>query len=182
MEQIENRPGFIRTKEGSSVDEGIQDEIRGLLAGLPWAYVARLDKATITECTLDLPNKWAEGRAFGPGVEVRWRRMGADRYRLDVLGEDLSAMPSGNGWQPLAEEINGVRKHRTLLWGTLSRADEQPTDWREVRIPNPLEYPFLDPDSDKPRVAVDGWDYLVDGVVVATRWARLYQSKPREED
>jgi len=192
MDQIENWPGFVFTKE-DTVSSGILDELRGLLGGLQWAYVARLEQARIVKCTPDLPTDWTEGRAFGifetnkesssRDIEVRWKKVNTDRYRLDVLGEDLSAMPSDNGWQPLAEKIDGVRKRRILLWGELTGAPAQPIDWREVRIPHPLQYPFLpNPDPNKPRVAVDSWDYLIGCVVVATRWTRLYQSKPREED
>jgi hypothetical protein len=175
MEQIDDRPGFVCTREGS-VDDGILVVLRNLLAGLGlrWAYVARLDRAEIVACTPDLPGKWAEGRAFGLNAEVRWRKVGANRYRLDVLSEDQAVMPCGDGWQSLPQEIDGIRKRKILLWGELTRRPSQPADWREVRIPHPLEYPIPNPDSDKPRVALDCRDYLVGGIVVATRWIKLY--------
>jgi len=183
MEQIDNWPGFVCTREGS-VDDGILDVLRNLLAGsgLEWAHVARMDRAEIAMCSPDLPDQWTEGRAFGLNVEVRWHKVGADHYRLDVLSEDRAAMPSGDGWRPLAQEIDSVRKRKILLWGELTRASSQPPDWREVRIPHPLEYPFPDPDPETPRVAVGGWDYLVSSIVVATRWAMLYQTNPLKED
>jgi len=183
MKQIEPQPGFVSTREGS-VDDGILGVLHNLLTGLElkWAYVARLDRAEIVACTPDLPDEWTEGRAFGPNAEIRWRQVGADRYRLAVLSEERAIMPGGEGWQPLAQEIDGVRKRRILLWGDLTRRPSQPADWREVRIPQPLQYPVLDPDLAKPRVAIDGWDYLVGGVVVVTRWAILYPTNPLEED
>ena len=183
MEQIENRPGFVCTREGN-VQDGILDVLHNLLTGLElkWAYIARLDQAKITTCTPDLPDKWTEGRAFGPSAEVRWRKVGANRYRLDVLSEDQTLMPCGDGWQPVAQEIDRVRKRKILLWGELSRRSSQSADWREVRIPHPLEYPLADPDPANPRVAIGGWDYLVGGVVVVTRWAMLYPTNPLEED
>ena len=177
MEQIENRPGFVCTGEG-----GV-DVLHDLLTGLElrWAYVARLDRAEMVTCAPDLPDKWTQGRAFGPNAEVRWRKVGANSYRLAVLSEDRALVPCGDGWQPAAQEIDGVRKRKILLWGELSRRPPRSADWREVRIPHPLEYPIPDPDPAKPRVAIGGWDYLVGGVVVATRWAMLYPTDPLEE-
>jgi hypothetical protein len=179
MERIDDRPGFVCTREGS-VDDGILVVLRDLLAGLglEWAYVARLDRAEIVKCTPNLPDKWTEGRAFGTNTEVRWRRVSTNRYRLDVLSEDRAVMPCGGDWQSLPQEIDGIRKRKILLWGELTRRPSQPSDWREMRIPRPLVYPVPNPDPNLPRVAVDGWDYLVNGVVVATRWAELYQTTP----
>jgi hypothetical protein len=184
MEQIENRHGFVCTREGS-VEDGILETLRHLLAepGLQWAYVARLDQAKIDACAPDLPDEWAEGRAFGADLEVRWRKVDTTHYRLDVLGENQDVLPEGDGWQCSPQEIDGIRRRKILLWGELTRRSSQPADWREVRIPRPLIYPIPNPDSDKPRVALDCWDYLASGVVVATRWAKLYAVDPfgREE-
>jgi hypothetical protein len=184
MEQIENRPGFICTREGN-VEDGILETLRDLLggSGLKWAYVARLDQAKIVACVPDLSEEWTEGRAFGADLEVRWKKADPTHYRLDVLSEKQEVMPEDDGWQCSPRGIDGIRRRKILLWGELTRRSSQPADWREVRIPHPLVYPIPTPDENKSRVALGSWDYLASDIVVATRWVRLYAIAPfgREE-
>ena len=162
------------------------DALRDLLrAGLEWAYVSRLDEAQMVKCSLDLPERWPQGRAFGPKREVRWQKVG-DHYRVDVLTEDSNAFSSDEGWKRTAPDVDGFRERTILLWGELGEHPDSPEEWIEIRIPQPLHYPV--DDLQRPadlrtqrallRVVIQGYDYTVDHIPVTTRWAVLEQDRP----
>ena len=160
------------------------DALRDLLrSGLKWAYVSCLDEAQIVKHTLDLPESWPQGRAFGPEREVRWRRVG-EHYRVDVLTEAPDPSPPGKDWERTTSDVNDFRERKILLWGELGKDPGSPKEWIEVRIPQPLHYPVDDlerpqePETALLWVVIRGYDYTVDNVPIATRWAVLEQDRP----
>lgn len=154
-----------------------------LCADLKWAYVSQLVAAQIEECTPDLAERWPQGRAFGPKREVRWQKTG-DHYHVDVLTEEIDFATAD--WEHITPDINGLKERAILLWGELGEHPDSPEEWIEVRIPQPLHYPVCnlqrpsDPQSERAllRVVIQGYDYTVDNIPVATRWAVLEQDRP----
>ncbi|HET91573.1 MAG TPA: hypothetical protein ENN99_12675 [Chloroflexi bacterium] len=162
------------------------DALRDLLrSGPKWAYVSRLDEAQIVRCDSGLPESWQHGRAFGPKREVRWQKID-DHYRVDVLTEDSNVFSPDEGWKRTAPDVDGFRERTILLWGELGEHPDSPEEWIEVRIPRPLHYPVdnlqrpKEPETERAllRVVIRGYDYTVDNVPVATRWAVLEQDRP----
>jgi hypothetical protein len=176
--------GAIYTYEKMSLDD-LQELLR---SGPKWAYVSRLDAAQMEPCTTDLPEHWPSGRAFCPEREVRWQRAG-DHYRVDVLTEDSGTFSPVEGWKRTAPDIDGLRKRTILLWGELGEHSDSPEEWIEMRISQPLHYPV--DDLDRPanpkaqpallRVVIQGYDYTVGHIPVATRWAVLEQDQPASQ-
>jgi len=175
-----DKSGIVYTHEKMTLDA-----LQNLLdAELKWAYVSRLDEARMVKCRSDLPEHWPRGRAFGPEREVRWRKIG-DRYHVDVLGESPGTPSSDEGWKRTAQDVDGIHERTILLWGELGEDPDSPAEWIEVRIPRPLRYPVgnlrrpADPQTERSllRVTIRGYDYTVEGVPVATRWAVLEQDR-----
>ena len=167
------------------------DDLRAVLNDdrLRWAYASRMEDTGLGWlCDLldgrplgapvndDRPgvslDHWAEGRAFGPDLEVDWWREG-QTYRLRALLEE-GLHPANVTWNARqGEALNAIGGERCiLLYGTLDGKTlrERPT-WSEARVPRHLAHPYV-PGDDKPlpgRMTLLCQDYGCDGLVVLTR-------------
>ncbi len=122
----------------------------------------------------DLAAFWPEGRAFGPGAEIRWQQAGSGRYNLMVLSEIQRDL--GEDWtnQPCQVRDRGPDDEplRFYLWDTWQPAMKA---WVEVRIPRPLPYPVSPPDpSKRHRIYVTAAEYAQDGMVRFICWKMLH--------
>ena len=133
------------------------------------------------------PN-WLRGRAFGPEMEVRWRRIdeGYDVHLLTEVAQEL------DGWEEI--HLGGEAGMKTsdtsiLLWGThrqylpsthiqAGEEDEVRHEWIETRIPRPLCYPVAEV---APFVKAMAVNYVVDGKVVLTRLKELRPTQGERE-
>lgn len=152
---------------------------------LPWAYVASSADAQIVCCAPDLPQRWPQGRAFGPLLEVRWQRV-AGEFIVEVLTEqEIPPLPEG-AWQQASPEIDGCYERQLLLWGERGAGASSSLEWIEIRIPRVLTYP-IEPDTTPPakallRVTIQACDYTIADIPVATRWISLYPTAAVKED
>jgi hypothetical protein len=187
MPEREARKLTILVAEGAT-----PGELRAVLADnrLRWAYASRIEDTGLgwlsdllevsrplgAPLSGDRPGVeleyWVEGRAFGPRLEVDWRREGQS-YRLRALLEEGKS-PSGVTWSnPPGEVLTAIGGERCiLLHGTLDeKSPRERLTWSEARVPRRLAHPY-EPAADKPpakRVALLGQDYGHDGMVVLIR-------------
>lgn len=178
---IEQQRGSIFVRERVAL-ESLQQLLK---LNLPWAYVASLSEAKIVACTPELPQNWLQGRAFGPSMEVRWRRE-AIGFVVELLTEQtVSALPEGE-WQQLSPEIDGLASRTLLLWGERGEAASNPWEWVTIRIPRALRYPIdvaeLSATPSLLRVNIQAYDYTIAAQPVATRWLQLLPTTAHKED
>lgn len=172
------------------VAEGVMLEVlRSVLTDdrLTWAYASRTEDTglgwledLLAEEPLGAPqtgerpgvalDRWEEGRAFGPDLEIDWWRAG-ETYRLRALmeqGEPPQA--KGISWEATGEPLESLGGQRAvLLHGMLDEdsSSEQPT-WSEARIPRHLAHPYAG-DEGALQVVLVGCDYGNQGAVALTR-------------
>jgi hypothetical protein len=162
---------------------------------LTWAYASRMEDAglgwlqdLLDEQPLGAPlsdgrpgvplTRWSEGRAFGPELEVDWRRDG-ETYRLRALLEQ-GEPPQGVDWgEPVSTSLkaNGGERH-VLLHGELDEgrsASSERITWSEARIPRYLAHPVEIRERKEPprQVTLVVQDYARNGAVVLTRLLKV---------
>ena len=114
------------------------------------------------------------GGAFGPDLDISWRRVGA-RLRAALVAEVTDPDPlrrallrDGSPWKVAITPAGGAEAERWVrpagsedeayfLWGSESIAQDdqhQTSTWVEARIPRPLVYPVIP----SPCAAEDGSD------------------------
>jgi hypothetical protein len=198
MPEQKERKLTIHVVEGAT-----SDDLRTVLADdrLQWAYASRMEDTSLgwlrdlldgqplgAPLNDDRPGvpleRWAEGRAFGPGLEVDWWHEG-QTYRLRALLEEGDP-PADVTWRSPSEVrlIAIGSKRRIPLHGTLDKKSpqERPT-WSEARAPRHLAHPY-EPEDDKPlpdKAALLGQDYGRDGIVVLTRLTGITSVEKQEE-
>lgn len=181
MKHGEGQRGYIHTCQETDLPT-----LQALLRSGPcWAYVSRLAGAGLVMCSPDLPLTWPQGRAFGKTREVRWQMAGEARYHVDVLTEEPDWVPPDGAQFTTSEEVGGIRERTILLWGEMGKTLQLSPEWIEVRIPQALKYPLeeikypADPRKERAllRVVIHGYDYIIGGMTVATRWAGLEQDR-----
>lgn len=148
---------------------------------LPYLYLESETRVLLVRLTDYLAGKlpdvrWQVGRAFGPDLEMRWRR---DDLSLEAqwLCEDESAPP---GWTPSDWNVRldaTAQARNVLLAGVntltlppdhaLANAAPNGGLWLSDSIGAPLRYPVSDPRAE--RVVLRCLDYTVGGIVVLTR-------------
>lgn len=127
---------------------------------------------------------WTQGRAFGPELEIRWRR---DDLSFDVqsLCEDDRALP---GWTPSDWKLDTDAQPRDVLLAGLNVAalpkdhplfSTQGGVWIAESIARPLLYPIRDRYAT--RVVLRCLDYRSGGRVVITRLCDLAAYQPKAE-
>lgn len=172
--------------------EGVSAEALGTVLEderLRWAYASRMEDtglgwvrdllagealgAVSEDRRPGVPlERWEEGRAFGPDLEVDWWREG-DGYRLRALleeGDEPKAKgvswSEASGGQLIAQEERYI-----VLHGTKDESSGAPPSWSEARVPRPLAYPYeSEADEALPeRIALRGQDYARNGIITLTR-------------
>lgn len=160
---------------------------------LTWVYASRMEDTglgwledLLDEQPLGAPRsddrpgvplvRWAEGRAFGPELEVDWWRDGKT-YRLRALLEE-GEPPRDVAWgEPVntSLRVKGGERY-VLLHGEIDKSSEAgcPT-WSEARIPRRLAHPCEFQEGKEPpkHMAMVGQDYARSGVVVLTRLLKV---------
>ncbi len=129
--------------------------------------------------------RWTVGRAFGPTLEVRWRR--------DDLNYDAQALSEGDiaplAWTTSAwdAQLDPLTRARDVLLAgvntltlpvdhVLAKAAPDGGMWFSESIARPLRYPVSDPRAD--RVTLRCVDYLAGRLVVLTRLVDLVPYAP----
>ncbi len=147
-------------------------------ARLRFAYLERETRVLLTDSSSNeyrpKLETWEHGRAFGPLLEVRWRR---DELHCEVhlLTEAVVALPLWPEASIAARLDEEARERRVLLAGvnvaTLPPShtlyDAQGGAWFSPEITRPLRYPLANPLAR--RAALRCMDYTVDGYTVLTR-------------
>lgn len=126
---------------------------------------------------------WAEGRAFGPGLEVDWWSDG-ETCRLRALLEE-GEPPNDIDWGvPVNASLRATGGERcVLLHGELDESSMSGDyTWSEARIPRRLAHPYELQEGKYPpqRVALVTQDYARDGAVVLTRLLKV--AAPRDQE
>lgn len=131
----------------------------------------------------DLVVNWDSGRVFSPGLEVRWRKLGAEVYDVLVLAEEKLSL--GEGFQPVGEKWQvtqtSLKQTGLYLWGDhrlgweeVWRGPDLRPYWTEVRIPQKLHYPAAENGAGRSMVRVGGYIYSTgDGVAQFARLAEV---------
>lgn len=103
------------------------------------------------------PGKWERGRAFGEEMELRWRRRG-NEYAALLIAESpliLADDPQTRVSLPAPTSLSRDEElQQVILWGEWQdpeEEDELPDPnrhwWYEERIPQFLDYPWINEDS-----------------------------------
>lgn len=144
-------------------------------ARLLWVYAKRLEDIVLDArpawLAAGVPlERWDQGCAFGPELELCWQRRG-DTYEVRAITE--APPPEVVAW--IAWDMGGWRADdgalaRWLLVGErdADRESGAPT-WSEARIPRYLAYPVPDPTAPPERVALVARVYRCDGLVALHR-------------
>jgi hypothetical protein len=164
--------GHVYSQAGAD-ETTLRSVIRSLRDELKYLAQWRVEDIAFEGISNDGPTVlWPEGRCFGKGAEVRWRKTGGG-YDVLVLSETPREL--GDGWKTETYEVRSEEPDgeelRIYLWGTWQPAMKA---WIEVRIPRPLPYP-LRPQSPERRhwAYVTAAEYAKDGMVRFIRWKEL---------
>ena len=76
---------------------------------------------------------WASGRIFGEESEVRWEKIGHDKFRILILSENPL-----DEFKEMAKEYEVSGEMKLYLWGNRKPNTKH---FIEIRIPKPLDYP-----------------------------------------
>lgn len=76
---------------------------------------------------------WASGRIFGQESEIRWEKIGENKFRILILSENLL-----DEFKEGAVEYDVSEGMKLYLWGNKKPNTKH---FIEVRIPKPLNYP-----------------------------------------
>ncbi|HLB49062.1 MAG TPA: hypothetical protein VJL59_18790 [Anaerolineales bacterium] len=112
------------------------------------AHVIRQTEAAIVFEAFNAANDlWAEGQAFGPELEVRWRAAPGG-FEVTVLTEQADLGQKGAGWKQHPKYRVLDEESRVYLWGRhwsklegAAAMERVPEGWAQARIPNELRYP-----------------------------------------
>jgi hypothetical protein len=122
---------------------------------------------------------WAQGRAFGAKLELRWRRDDL-QYEVQALCEDH--LPGLGGWQhaPMNARLDAAPRERLIRLAGVNVSTLPPNHalydakggaWVDPRLPRLLAYPTEDKLAERLRLRC--LDYTVMGYTVLTRMVEL---------
>lgn len=167
-------PSPVAAARGRLDDAALAD----LIDGLPAADFPYLAARSPAEAVLGArppslsPAAYDDGRLFGPGGDIHWRREawlgdGAWRsgWRVVFIG-GRAHCPPALAAEPCALADHVAQQDKVLLWG--ERRGSQ-TVWHEPRIPRVLDYGGLLPGNPR-RVAMTVVRYVLDGRVDFVRF------------
>ncbi len=161
--------------------------LHSMSSELPYVYLESETRVSLVPLAAYLESDaqpfWIQGRAFGPKLEIRWRR---DDLTLDVqsLCEDDRVLP---GWTPSDWKLDAEAQPRDVLLAGINVA-ALPKDhvlfspqgglWVAESIARPLLYPIRD--AYAARVVLRCLDYRSAGKVVITRLCDLAAYRPKD--
>lgn len=144
-------------------------DLDSLIQGCTWAYGENKTSIVLVYAnTLPLAD-YPTGRAFGESFEVRWQRSPDEQsYNVQILCETETDYPGLH----LAQQFDPVDPtgYSLLMWGNLLDEVKDRNVWREVRIPQLLEYPL---EQRTQRAYLRIYDCTIGRLPITTRWLRL---------